>query len=40
VASAVGVVVGAAGVPYADRDVIKGTLGVVLLLATVRMTTR
>lgn len=37
VASAVGVLVGAALVPYADRDTIKGTLGVVLLLATVRL---
>jgi uncharacterized membrane protein YfcA len=32
------VVIGAALLPYADRDLIKGTLGVVLLLATVRLT--
>jgi uncharacterized protein len=38
VASAVGVLIGAALLPYADRDVIKGTLGIVLLLATVRLT--
>jgi uncharacterized protein len=38
IASAVGVLIGAALVPYASREVIKGTLGVVLLLATVRMT--
>jgi uncharacterized membrane protein YfcA len=37
VASAVGVLIGAAFLPYADRDLIKGTLGVVLLLATVRL---
>jgi uncharacterized membrane protein YfcA len=37
VASAVGVLIGAAFLLYADRDVIKGTLGVVLLLATVRL---
>jgi uncharacterized membrane protein YfcA len=37
VASAVGVMVGAALLPYADRDLIKGTLGVVLLLATVHL---
>jgi uncharacterized protein len=37
IASAVGVLIGAALVPYADRDTIKGTLGVVLLLATVRL---
>jgi uncharacterized membrane protein YfcA len=30
-------VVGAALLPYADRDLIKGTLGVVLLLATVHL---
>jgi hypothetical protein len=30
--------VGAAWVPYADRDLIKGSLGIVLLLATVRLT--
>lgn len=38
VASAVGVLIGAAWLPYAGREVIKGTLGVVLLLATVRLT--
>jgi uncharacterized membrane protein YfcA len=38
IASAVGVLVGAALLPCADRDVIKGTLGVILLLATVRLT--
>jgi uncharacterized protein len=37
-ASAVGVVIGALLLPYASREVIKGTLGVVLLLATVRLT--
>jgi uncharacterized membrane protein YfcA len=37
VASAVGVLAGAALVPYASREVIKGALGVVLLLATVRL---
>jgi uncharacterized protein len=37
VASAAGVLVGAALIPYADRHVIKAALGVVLLLATVRM---
>ena len=38
VASAVGVLIGAALLPYADRESIKGALGVVLLLATVRLT--
>jgi uncharacterized membrane protein YfcA len=38
VASAVGVLMGAALLPYADRDLIKGTLGILLLLATVRLT--
>jgi uncharacterized membrane protein YfcA len=38
IASALGVLIGAALFPYADREVIKGTLGVVLLLATVRLT--
>lgn len=38
VASAVGVLIGAALLPYADRESIKGVLGVVLLLATVRLT--
>ena len=37
VASAIGVLIGAALLPYANREVIKGTLGVVLLLATVRL---
>ena len=37
VASAVGVLIGAAWLPIADRDVMKGTLGVVLLLATLRL---
>jgi uncharacterized protein len=39
VASAIGVVLGARLLPYADRDVIKGALGVVLLLATARFIT-
>jgi uncharacterized membrane protein YfcA len=34
VGSAVGVFIGAAFLPYADRDLIKGGLGVILLLAT------
>jgi uncharacterized membrane protein YfcA len=38
VASAVGVVIGAALLPYADRDLIKGALGLVLLIATLHMT--
>jgi uncharacterized membrane protein YfcA len=38
IASAVGVLIGATLVPYASREVIKGTLGAVLLLATVRLT--
>jgi uncharacterized membrane protein YfcA len=33
IASAGGVLIGAALVPYADRNIIKGTLGVILLLA-------
>lgn len=37
VASAAGVMVGAALLPYAERDLIKGTLGIVLLLATVNL---
>jgi uncharacterized membrane protein YfcA len=37
-ASALGVLAGAALLPYADRDVIKGSLGVILMLATVRLT--
>ena len=37
VTSAMGVLIGAALLPYADRDTIKGALGVVLLLATVRL---
>jgi hypothetical protein len=31
------VLIGAAWLPVADRDVMKGTLGVVLLLATARL---
>jgi uncharacterized membrane protein YfcA len=38
VASAAGVLLGAAFLPYVDRDVIKGSLGIILLLATVRLT--
>jgi uncharacterized membrane protein YfcA len=38
VASALGVLVGAALVPYADRHIIKAALGLILLLATVRLT--
>lgn len=38
IASAVGVLVGAALVPYADPHIIKAALGVILLLATVRLT--
>jgi uncharacterized membrane protein YfcA len=38
IASGIGVLIGAWLVPYASREVIKGTLGVVLLLATVRLT--
>jgi uncharacterized protein len=38
VASALGVLVGAALVPYANRHIIKAALGIVLLLATVRLT--
>jgi uncharacterized protein len=38
VTSAAGVVIGAAFVPYADANLIKATLGVILLLATVRLT--
>jgi uncharacterized membrane protein YfcA len=37
ISSAFGVLVGAALVPYANRDVIKGTLGFVLLIATARL---
>lgn len=37
-ASVIGVVIGAALLPYADRDVIKGALGAILLAATVRLT--
>lgn len=39
VASAVGVVAGAALVPYANRETIKGVLGAVLLMAAVRLDT-
>jgi uncharacterized membrane protein YfcA len=38
VASALGVLVGAALVPYADRHIIKAALGVILLRATIRLT--
>jgi uncharacterized membrane protein YfcA len=38
IASALGVIVGAALVPYADRHIIKAALGVILLLATIRLT--
>jgi len=38
VASAAGVIAGSALLPYANRDVIKATLGIVLLAATVRLT--
>jgi len=38
--STAGVLVGAALVPYADRHTIKAVLGVILLLATVRLTVR
>ena len=37
-ASAIGVLIGAAILPYANSKVIKGLLGVSLLLATVRLT--
>jgi uncharacterized membrane protein YfcA len=37
VASALGVLVGAALVPYADRHMTKAVLGVILLLATARL---
>ena len=37
VASAVGVLIGAALVPYTDPQVIKGLLGLILVLATVRL---
>jgi uncharacterized protein len=39
VASAVGVLAGAALVPYANRETIKGVLGAVLLLAAIRLDT-
>jgi uncharacterized membrane protein YfcA len=38
IASAAGVLIGAALLPYANREAIKGALGIVLLLATVRLT--
>jgi len=38
-ASVAGVLVGAALLPYADRDTLKALLGLVLVLATVRLTT-
>ncbi len=37
VASAFGVLLGVALLPYADRDLLKGTLGILLLLTTIRM---
>lgn len=37
-ASAAGVILGAGLLPYANRELIKGALGVILLLATVRLT--
>ncbi len=37
IASAVGVLIGAALIPYASRDAIKGVLGAVLLLSAVRL---
>lgn len=39
VASIIGVLIGAALLPYVDRETIKGLLGIILLLATVRLTT-
>lgn len=39
IASAVGVLAGAALVPYANRETIKGVLGAVLLIAAVRLDT-
>ena len=38
IASAVGVLIGAALVPYASREAIKGVLGAVLLLSAIRLT--
>lgn len=38
IGSIVGVLMGAAVLPYVDRDAIKGLLGLILLLATVRLT--
>ena len=38
VGSIIGVLIGAALLPYLDRDAIEGLLGVILLLATVRLT--
>jgi len=38
VSSVLGVLIGAALLPYLDRDMLKGTLGAILLLATVRLT--
>ena len=37
VASAIGVLIGSSLLSYADRDVIKGALGLVLLVATVHL---
>jgi uncharacterized membrane protein YfcA len=39
IASAVGVLIGVALIPYASRDVIKGVLGAVLLLSALRRPT-
>jgi uncharacterized protein len=39
IGSAVGVLAGAALVPYANRETIKGVLGVVLLMAAIRLDT-
>ena len=38
IASAVGVLIGAALVPYASREAIKDVLGAVLLLSAIRLT--
>lgn len=37
VASAAGVLLGVALLPYADRDLLKGTLGILLVIATIRL---
>jgi uncharacterized protein len=38
IASALGVLIGVALIPYASREVIKGVLGAVLLLSAIRLT--